>query len=248
MGFHVRDEWADRHPSMSPANTGVGTAVVHHTASSGAEVAWASGRQDDYLRALEHSVTDHVAPGNSSPLIAIDYNELIFPDGEVWAGRGFAFQDAATYRFNTESVSWALIGNYDVNDVPAPMLTALAGRIQAASREGWLRPSPAILGHGDVGTFPTACPGRFMRARLPQLRTLVASGVTASAVTQKAGKMLRLISGDIRTKELWLTDWLDKRKVESLHEAAAIIQAGVTDGVPQVIWPQSYVDNIPVRT
>jgi hypothetical protein len=206
MGFHLRAEWADLHPNFSPALRPAGTAVVHHTVG-----AWHPGQDKvQWLRGLEHSVTDNVAPGNSSPLSAIDYNELIFPDGDVWEGRGLNNEDAATYRFNGQSVSWALVGNYDVNQVPDAMVRALADRIVAAMKAGYLISAPRVIGHRDVGTFATACPGRFTEERLPEVRALVIAGGSGSlddmsaedvtAVNAHTDQKLLELAGAIFTK------------------------------------------------
>ncbi len=58
--------------------------------------------------------------------------------------------------------------------------------------------------------------------------------------------VFRVITGDQNRNDIWLTNWLEKRKIGSLAEAGAIIRAGVTQGAPSVTWPQAYVDSIPV--
>jgi hypothetical protein len=60
-------------------------------------------------------------------------------------------------------------------------------------------------------------------------------------------EMFRIIKGD-QSATLWLTNWLEKRKIKDPAEANAIIAAGVTNGATTVVWPQSWVDNIPVST
>jgi hypothetical protein len=59
--------------------------------------------------------------------------------------------------------------------------------------------------------------------------------------------VFRIIRGD-QSATLWLTNWLEKRKIRDPAEANAIIQAGVTNGAPPVTWPQAWVDNIPIST
>lgn len=198
MTYISRSEWSDDKHSLSPAQKGVGYAVIHHTVG-----AYTGGDKKTWLRNLEHAVTDHPAPGNSSSLVAIDYSELIFPDGTVAEGRGFAHEDAATYQFNAKSVSWALIGNYDTNPVPDVMIHALAERIQSAIQQGWLKPQPTIEGHRDVGTFATACPGRFTEQRLSEVRSLVASPTEDEDMTEDEKKLLFATVAELHEKVNW---------------------------------------------
>lgn len=218
MGFHLRSEWSDDVRQLQPAGLHVGTAVVHHTVAT-----WRPGQDKAiWLRGLEHSVTDHVASGNSTSLTAIDYNELIFPDGDVWEGRGLAHEDAATYHFNGESASWALIGNYDVTAVPDVMVYALARRVRVASSLSYLAEHPLVTGHGDVGTFATACPGRFAKARLVEVRGWVANGVPDDAVIAPPKKkvFMQLIHCPELHGDTWyLANGFDARPMSSYQEA-----------------------------
>jgi hypothetical protein len=59
-------------------------------------------------------------------------------------------------------------------------------------------------------------------------------------------EMYRIIRGD-QSNALWLTNWLEKRRIGTPAEADAIKRAGVTNGGETVTWPQAWVDYIPVR-
>ena len=58
-------------------------------------------------------------------------------------------------------------------------------------------------------------------------------------------EMFRIIKGD-KTNDLWLTNWLTKRHIGTPAEADAITKSGVTNGRPAVVWPEAFVDAIPV--
>jgi hypothetical protein len=60
-------------------------------------------------------------------------------------------------------------------------------------------------------------------------------------------EMFRVIRGD-QQPSMWLTNWLEKRYIGSPAEVNAIISAGVTGGARPIIWPQAWVDAIPVKT
>lgn len=65
-------------------------------------------------------------------------------------------------------------------------------------------------------------------------------------------EVFRVIKGD-KFEDRWLTNWLEKRHIgahpgfdqAAKDERDAIIHAGVTDGAPEVTWPQVWVENIP---
>jgi hypothetical protein len=59
-------------------------------------------------------------------------------------------------------------------------------------------------------------------------------------------ELFRVIMGD-RSNTIWLTNWLEKRRIGSPDEVNAIIKAGVTNGAGIVHWPQPWVDNIPIK-
>lgn len=59
--------------------------------------------------------------------------------------------------------------------------------------------------------------------------------------------MIRVIKGD-QKPDFWLTNFIEKRHINSIPESQALINAGMTNGAPLVTWPQAFVDNIPVRT
>ena len=59
-------------------------------------------------------------------------------------------------------------------------------------------------------------------------------------------ELFRVIMGD-KSNTIWLTNWLEKRRIGSPDEVNAIIKAGVTNGAGIVHWPQAWVDNIPIK-
>jgi hypothetical protein len=62
---------------------------------------------------------------------------------------------------------------------------------------------------------------------------------------KKDDEMFRVIRGD-QQPDMWLTNWLTKRHIQTPAEVNAIISAGVTGGARPIIWPQAWVDSIPI--
>ncbi|MCW2762612.1 MAG: N-acetylmuramoyl-L-alanine amidase, family 2, partial [Marmoricola sp.] len=115
----------------------------------------------------------------------IGYNYLVDRFGRIWEGRyggvGSPVVGAHTLGYNEVSFAMSAIGNYDIAAPPQVVLNAFArlfawklslyniradaSRVYVKNR--WLR---GINGHRDVGQ--TACPGRYLYAKLPDVRVL----------------------------------------------------------------------------
>lgn len=88
---------------------------------------------------------------------------------------------AATGCFNSRAYAIAVVGNYDVSPVPDDLLNFLCQAILIKSRI--LARKQILTYHAYVGrnlaacSYGTACPGRHLIARLPELKQmLVARG------------------------------------------------------------------------
>ncbi|MET0840058.1 MAG: FG-GAP-like repeat-containing protein, partial [Marmoricola sp.] len=114
----------------------------------------------------------------------IGYNYLVDRFGRIWEGRwggvDRAVVGAHTLGYNEVSFAMSAIGNFDVARPPTAVLNAYA-RLFAwklaiynipANKTGIAvkgRTLQAINGHRDAGS--TACPGRYLYAQLPYIRT-----------------------------------------------------------------------------
>jgi len=112
----------------------------------------------------------------------IGYNFLVDRFGRTWEGRYGGITrpvvGAQTLNFNSVSMGVSAIGNYDVGAVPQPMTNAfkaifawkfsLAGIPATGTVVANGKSLNRISGHRDA--FATACPGRYLYARLPEIR------------------------------------------------------------------------------
>ena len=118
----------------------------------------------------------------------IGYNYLVDRFGRIWEGRwggvDKAVVGAHTLGYNEVSFAMSAIGNYDIANPPQAVLTAYARlfawklslyNIRADGSHVWVKNRwlHAINGHRDVGQ--TACPGRYLYAKIPYIRTLAQS-------------------------------------------------------------------------
>ena len=112
----------------------------------------------------------------------IAYNFGVGKSGAVLEGRGWRRQGGATgYPDDRRSLSICAIGNFDVSPVTEEMVTAIIQWIITGIELGHIVKNPVILGHKDK-PYATSCPGRFLYAQLPRIRSEVADGRVSSEV------------------------------------------------------------------
>lgn len=149
-------------------------AVVHHTAGVNAYT------KDEVPGILRGMYDYHV---NTLGWDDIGYNVLVDKWGRLWEGR-FGGLDKAVIGaqaagVNSETFGISAMGNYDEVDAPEAMVTSIesfvawklgihdvdpTGRAVIGGEE-----HDTIVGHREVGQ--TVCPGQYLNARLPDIRT-----------------------------------------------------------------------------
>ncbi len=167
-------------------------AVLHHTAGS-----------NSYTKAQSAAVVRGIYSYHARTLGwgDVGYNVLVDKYGQLFEGRAGGLDRGAigahARGFNTGSFGVSVMGNYDTVDVPAVAVEAVA-RVTAwkydihdinasASRTMSVggRTINTLTAHRNVGA--TACPGRYLYAKMGQLRsrvaTLVGSGGSSTPTT-----------------------------------------------------------------
>ena len=145
----------------------------------------------------------------------IGYNFVVDRFGRIWEGRfggiGRAVVGAHTLGYNDESFAMSAIGNYETARPSEAMLDAYAelfawklGRAGIAADDSRQVVSgdafKAISGHRDAGQ--TACPGRYLYAKLGQIRR------RATAI-QEGSTTTGLAAGAVMDRDLVADSWPD---------------------------------------
>lgn len=149
-------------------------AVVHHTAGVNAYT------RDEVPGILRGMYDYHV---NSLGWDDIGYNVLVDKWGRLWEGRHGGLDQAVigaqAAGVNSETFGISAMGNYEEVDAPEAMVTSIesfvawkldvhgvdaTGRAVIGGQE-----HDTIVGHREVGQ--TVCPGQYLNARLPDIRT-----------------------------------------------------------------------------
>ncbi|GAA4732571.1 hypothetical protein GCM10023350_15000 [Nocardioides endophyticus] len=117
----------------------------------------------------------------------IGYNFLVDRFGRIWEGRAGGVDrpvvGAHTLNYNDYSFAMSAIGNYDIKQPSSAMIEAYGALfawklslhgVDAASTNQQVgkKAFPAINGHRDAAA--TACPGKYLYARLADIRNLAA--------------------------------------------------------------------------
>ena len=193
-GIIRRSEWGANErlrncgPRYAPA---LKVAFVHHTVNSNS---YSRSQSDDIVRGIYYFHTQNRG------YCDIGYNFLVDRYGQIFEGRYGGMSrpvvPAATMGFNTGSTAVSAIGNFETASPPSAMVSAiervLAWRMDVAhisptagvylrssgstggkypaGRVVWFR---TISSHRDAGY--TACPGRYLYAKVPTIRSVTYS-------------------------------------------------------------------------
>lgn len=152
---------------------------VHHTVNA-----------NDYTRAEVPAILRSIYAYHtqSKGWSDVGYNYLVDRFGRIWEGRYGGVDrpvvGAHTLGYNDNAFAMSAIGNYDIKK-PSPAMIQAYGAlfawklslhgVDASSTSQWVTSKyfKAINGHRDAG--PTACPGKYLYARIPKIRELAAA-------------------------------------------------------------------------
>ena len=156
--MHSRQEWTTYAPRFDTPRRGVRDIFIHHEGGGKRGV---PSNKAAVLREIETYV-------RNNGYLAIDYNVMVFQDGDVWAGRGVQNEDAATYHNNTTSVSICAVGNFEIEPASDALIFGIWKAIHEITDSGFTIPTPSIRLHKEV--FDTVCPGRTLSARINDMK------------------------------------------------------------------------------
>lgn len=123
----------------------------------------------------------------------IAYTFLVDDDGTIYEGTGPDVLGTHTKGRNSRAMAICAMGDFDKRAPTPLMLASISWLIRHGVQQGWWRGLTG--GHRDAPGASTACPGRFLYDRIPQLR----------AAAQVAGQEDDDMDPDTKRKidELW---------------------------------------------
>lgn len=144
-------------PGVVPASE----VFIHHTVTTQLPPTASVAQEQAQMRSLEQIGQQRFGRG-------ISYHAIVFPSGRGYQGVTFDRRGTQAANRNSTSRGIAFAGNYDVNE-PTDAAIATAAAIVDDGRGTWWTSAAPVRGHRDVKQ--TACPGRFLYARLDEIRT-----------------------------------------------------------------------------
>ncbi|MCL2453767.1 MAG: N-acetylmuramoyl-L-alanine amidase [Micrococcales bacterium] len=158
----TRASWGARHADGDLALSALASEVfVHHTVTTHLSPSASVADEQAQMRAIE-------AVGQSRFGTGISYNAVIFPSGRAYQGVSWNRRGTHTANRNSTSRSICFAGNLDTHQPTAAALSTAAA-IYADGRGTWWAAGAPLRGHRDVAA--TACPGRYLYARLADIRS-----------------------------------------------------------------------------
>lgn len=106
----------------------------------------------------------------------IAYSFMVDDQGNVLEGRGWNRTGAHTENFNSKGYGICWLGDSRFAAPTDLAVQAYAETIRWGIEDGWLVASPTIVSHSE--RVATDCCGAALRARIPDIRTQVATGTT----------------------------------------------------------------------
>jgi hypothetical protein len=157
-----RASWGARYPDGDLTLRGLAVEVfVHHSVTAQLAPGASIAAEAEQMRALE-------SVGQSRFGTGISYNVVIFPSGRAYQGVSWNRRGTHTGGRNSTARSICLAGNYEVNEPTAAQISTAAAIFGAGKGRWWTSGAP-LAGHRDVSQ--TACPGRYLYARIDDIRT-----------------------------------------------------------------------------
>ena len=206
--IRLRGEWGAAAPTGGLDPGDVRGAAIHHTAGTNN---YSQSEVPGILRAIQ---VYHVS---GRGWYDIGYNFLVDRFGRIWEGRAggieTTWKGVHSHSFNGEVFGVSVMGNFQQVAVPAAVMDSLVKLIvwkfnlHGIDAAGVLlhkgtQVFPTILGHRDVPESSTACPGTYLYALLPTLRSRVIAAQHLPAyefdadVTGDDRQDLLVLSGD----------------------------------------------------
>lgn len=159
-----RAEWG-ANPLNTPANTIAVPAPelwLHHTASSGLH--GASGMRSLQAGALAGGYVD------------LEYTVCADTDGTAFMSRGPAHNTAATADHNTVSHAVCCMGNFETDMPSDRLLDVIVDLAVWLYAGGWSRTRTFTGPHRDASGNSTACCGRHLIDRIPEINNVIMRG------------------------------------------------------------------------
>ena len=233
--IYSRAQWGadERMRDGSPQYYEVRAGFVHHTVNA-----------NNYTAAQVPSIIRGIYSYHtrSRGWSDIGYNFLVDRFGRIWEGRAGGVDrpvvGAHTQNYNNYSFAMSAIGNYDIAQPSTAMVNAYGALFAwklslhgvsatATSQRLGTKTFKAINGHRDAGK--TACPGKYLYAKIPTIRTLAAKAQKGWAGRDLLGNYAGTTNPDILMRKAanGRLMFLDVRRSGTTWRTSGVIKTNI---------------------
>jgi hypothetical protein len=213
-----RSQWSTVNAKFSALPGAMAEAVQHHTGGAGP-----GQNLVDWLRGMEAAEMQR-----GDGLIALAYHWMVISggphDGTKIEVRPWGVQGGATLKHNSSSRAVCMSGNFE-NDQPTEQAMDSTAEVWADGvRRGFVQRVP-VRPHSDF--FATACCGRNLKARLPDLNARIAEHLDGTSVPTAPTWRLPLIFLTHPAQGTWIVLEGPGGQVSFLSPTGAIVPLGM---------------------
>ena len=174
-----RTAWGARYDAGDgPAPLPASEVWLHHSDTTAPDLVLPADDEVAALRLLERIGQERFGHG-------ISYTFAVVPTGRVYEGHGVARRGTHTAKRNSIARAIVLVGNYDQERVPPPMIEAAAQLLVHGWRSGWWTAPRLNGGHQQAPGAATACPGRYGMAAVLTINNRAAALAAAAPTPQE---------------------------------------------------------------
>jgi hypothetical protein len=221
-----RAQWGARYPDgCGPAPLPAAEAYLHHSATIAPPADASQPLDAAKIRELEDI-------GQARFGCGISYTWCVTPSGRVFQGHSPGRQGTHTLGHNDAARGIVLVGNYSTARPTPAQVTAVAGLLALAFRQGWLTRPRLTGGHRDV--VSTECPGDAAYALIPRINQEAGGGVREGidfSGSYPPAAAMRAAGRDFVVRYARKTGSLDKQitSIEAAYWRANGIDVGIVD-------------------
>lgn len=167
---------------------------LHHTVTTQLSVDASEKAERAEMRNLDNIGQSRFGGG-------VSYTFVVFPSGRIYEGHSINRVGAHTKGRNSISAGIALAGNYEINEVTAEQIAAIAWLMNHGVSKGWWTENKLDGGHRD--TKATACPGKNAYVKIGAINK-AADGNPAPRPkpkpeqTNSSGKSIQQMASEVR--------------------------------------------------
>ena len=155
-----RGSWGAPPTPAAKISTPTREVWLHHTAGN-------ESGADGMRKLRSYAMNNH-----NEGFVDINYSFVIDPSGAIYEARGAGRDSASTVGHNQISHAICVMGNYEISTPSVAVIRSIATLLAHGAQQGWWKTPRLTGGHRDASGNSTACPGKNLYAKIPEINLL----------------------------------------------------------------------------